>query len=159
VTQEIDENLDPTGMQKQMQAMMFGPDGMKTYLVYQTDKVIQSLGGGKEAMEAVLKNLDSTSSAGSNHRKGLIPNPNALLLIDLPGLAVQGLRMASAIPGLPVQINAEQLDNLKFEKSYIGISAATEKNAIRVKSRLPVEQVQALVSLGFFFQSLHQQNN
>lgn len=159
IKQEFDENADPTGMQKQMQAMMFGPEGMKSYLVYQSDKVIQSLGGGKEAMEAVLAKAGAASSAGGDHRKGLIANPNALLLLDLPGLVVQGLKMATVIPGLPIQINADQLDNLKFEKSYIGISAATEKNAIRVKSRLPVEQVQAMVAVGMFIQSLQQQNN
>jgi hypothetical protein len=161
VTQEFDENLDPTGMQKKMQAMMFGPEGMKSYLVYQTDKVVQSMGGGKDAMAAVLKKVDGTASAGgANHRKGLIPNPNVLVLLDLPGLAVQGLKMASAIPGLPIQIDASQLDGLKFEKSYIGFSAAAEKNAVRVKTRLPVEQVQALMAVGLFAQSLHQgQNN
>jgi hypothetical protein len=160
VTQEFDENLDPTGMQKQMQAMMFGPEGMKSYLVYQSDKVVQSMGGGKDAMAAVLKKVDGTASAGgANHRKGLIPNPNVLVLLDLPGLAVQGLKMASAIPGLPIQIDAGQLDSLTFEKSYIGFSAAAEKNAVRVKTRLPVEQVQALMAVGIFAQSLHQGRN
>jgi hypothetical protein len=68
------------------------------------------------------------------------------------------LRVAAGFPGLPVQIDAEQLDNLKFEKSFIGVSASADKNAVRVKTRVPVEQIQAFVSLGVFFQSLQQQN-
>jgi hypothetical protein len=159
VTQEFGENADPTGMQKKMQTMLFGPEGMKSYVVYQADKIIQSMGGGKEAMTAALKNLDSSTGTAADHRKGLIPNPNVLVLFDLAGLAVQGLRVASAIPGLPIPVTAEQLDELKFDRSFVGFSAAVDKNAIRVKSRIPVAQIQALASLGSLFQNMRQQQN
>ncbi len=156
LTMKFDESVDQGGMIQQVLGALFGPEGLKTRTVYQTDKVIQSMGGGKEAMAAVLKNIDGSASVSADHRKGLIADPNVLFLIDVPGLAVQALRIASAVPGLPVQIKAEQLDNLKFEKSFMGFSAAADKNAIRVKSRIPAAQIQALVQLGFFAQNLRQ---
>jgi hypothetical protein len=155
VKQEFDENADPTGMAQQMQAMMFGPDGMQTRVAYVQDKVIQTLGGGADAMAAVLKSLNSSGPVQPpTFRKGLIPNPNVLVLVDIPGLAIQGLKAASAIPGIPIPINTETLDSIKLEKSFVGFSAAADKNAVRVKSRVPVEQIQSLIAVVMFVQQM-----
>ncbi len=99
IKQEFDENADPTGQVKQMQAMMFGPNGMESRVVYMDDKFVQTMGGGKEAMTEALKSLNSSdsSSAVTQFRKGLIDSPNLLVMVDVPGLVVQGLRVASSI--------------------------------------------------------------
>ncbi|OAI54869.1 hypothetical protein AYO47_09785 [Planctomyces sp. SCGC AG-212-M04] len=160
VKQEFDDAADPTGQARQMQAMMFGPNGIQSRVVYQKDKFITTMGGGKEAMTEALKSVDGSakSEAVGQYRKGLIESPNLLFLVDVPGLAVQGMRVASAIPGVPLQINAAMLDSLKFDKSYMGFSAAAEKDAVRSKSRVPVEQLRSLFSLVMTMQAMQQQN-
>ncbi|MBX3441465.1 MAG: hypothetical protein KF774_03600 [Planctomyces sp.] len=155
VVQDFDENLDPTGMQKQMQGVMFGPEGLATRMLYQKGRVVSSLGGGKAALEAAVRNLDGTASGQIEAgRKGMIDDPNLLVLIDLPGLAMQGIKAASEIPGLPLPIDGQAVDNLKLPQSYIGFSAAVEPDAVRIKTRIPVEQAQSLIAIGFFFQQM-----
>lgn len=156
VTMEADEGNPQAAMAQQMISMIFGPAGMQSRVAYLSDKVVTSFGGGKAAMEEALKKVSAgaTSTQTSPHRKGLIASPNVLFLIDVPGLAMQGLKAASQIPGLPIPINAESLDNLKLEKSYIGFTAAADENAIRAKTRIPVTQVQSLVAVGLFIQQM-----
>ena len=160
VKQEFDDTADPTGQARQMQALMFGPNGMQSRVVYQKDKLIMSMGGGKDAMTEALKASDSAtkSEAVASFRKGLIESPNILFLVDVPGLAVQGMRVASGIPGVPLNINPAMLDSLKFDKSYMGFSAAAEKDAVRSKTRIPVEQLRSLFSLVMTAQAMQQQN-
>jgi len=128
--------------------------------VYQKDKFITTLGGGKEAMTEALKAVDSStkSDAVATYRKGLIESPNILFLVDVPGLAVQGLRVASGIPGVPLNINPAMLDSLKFDKSFMGFAAAAEKDAVRARTRIPVEQLRSLFSLVMTAQAMQQQN-
>jgi hypothetical protein len=148
VKQEFDETVDPTGQARQMQAMMFGPGGIQSRVVYQKDKFITTVGGGKEAMTEALKAVDgsATSAAVATYRKGLIDSPNILFLVDVPGLAIQGLRVASGFPGVP-PLKTEMLDSLKFEKSFMGFAAAAEKDAVRARTRIPVEQLRSIMSL------------
>jgi hypothetical protein len=137
---------------------MFGDEGIKYYLAYEMDKVIQTMGGGKDLMADALKGLKASDSVQpEGYRQGLIPNPNLLVLVDLPALAIQAMKAASGIPGLPISIDADALDNIKLEKSYIGFSAAVEKDALRAKTRLPAEQFQSMMAVGIFFQQMQAQ--
>ena len=117
-----------------------------------------TMGGGKEAMTEALKAADSAtkSEAVGTYRKGLIESPNILFLVDVPGLAVQGMRVASGIPGVPLNINPAMLDSLNFDNSFMGFSAAAEKDAVRSKSRVPVEQLRSLFSLVMTAQAMQQ---
>jgi hypothetical protein len=161
VKQEFDDTADPTGQARQMQALMFGQNGMQSRIVYQKDRFIVTMGGGKDGMTEALKAADSStkSDAVASFRKGLIESPNILFLVDVPGLAVQGMRVASGIPGVPLNINPAMLDSLKFDKSFMGFSAAAEKDAVRAKSRIPVEQLRSLFSLVMTAQAMQQQPN
>ncbi|HVJ67796.1 MAG TPA: hypothetical protein VM510_07430 [Caulifigura sp.] len=161
VKQEFDETSDPTGQARQMQAMMFGPNGIQSRVVYQKDRFVTSVGGGKEAMTEALKALDGSSGtpAVAQFRKGLIDSPNVLFLVDVPGLVVQGMRVASGIPGIPLNINNQMLDSLKFDKSFMGFTAAAEKDAVRAKTRVPVEQLKSIMSLVMTVQMMQQQQN
>jgi len=159
VKQEFDETVDPTGAARQTQALMFGPNGIQSRVVYQKDRFITSVGGGKESMMNALKAVDSTtkSEAVTKFRKGLIDSPNILFLVDVPGLLVQGMRVASTIPGVPLNINPAMLDSLKFDRSYMGFAAAAEKDAVRARTRIPVEQLRSIFSLVMTAQAMQQQ--
>jgi hypothetical protein len=160
IKQEFDEATDPTGMARQMQAMMFGPNGIQSRVVYLQDKFVTTMGGGKATMMEALKAVDgtATSPAVAQFRKGLIDSPNVLFLVDVPGLVIQGMKVASGIPGVPFNVNQQMLDSLKFDKSFMGFTAAAEKNAVRAKTRIPVEQLRSIFSLGMTWQAMQQQN-
>ncbi len=159
IKQEFSDEADPTGQARQMQAMMFGPNGMQSRVVYQQDRFITTLGGGKAAMTEALKAAESgpAAQAVALYRRGLIDSPNFLLLVDVPGFAVQGMRVASGIPGLPLNINTEMLDSLKFEKSFMGLAIAAEKDSVRCRTRIPVEQLRSIMSLVITAQAMQQQ--
>ncbi len=159
VRQEIDPAQDPTGgMMLMFQQAMFGPEGMQTRMVYLADKYIQSMGGGKQAMEDALERLEASDANDlGKHRGGLIPKPNMLFLMDLPGLVAQGLKAASTAPNLPIPLNPQQVNALRPARSFIGFTLAAEPNALRAKTRIPVEQVQGIMQVVMFFQQMRGQ--
>ncbi len=51
------------------------------------------------------------------------------------------------------------LDTLKFDKSFMGFSAAAETDAVRARTRIPVEQLRSLFGLVMTMQQMQMQNN
>jgi hypothetical protein len=153
--QEYPPELDPTGMQAKMQEVMFGPDGIATRIAYLEDAYVMAMGGGRETMESLLTSYDSKSNAEiSNHRRGLIAEPNILVLLDLPSLAVQGATALAAIPEFPIPIDTEALSVVPLETSYVGYSLACEPDSLRVQLAVPVEQLRGIAALVGFVQQL-----
>jgi len=148
ITQEFDPSLNPAGMQEKMQQMMFGPDGLVYRIAYLDDSHVMTVGGGREAMEELLKSIDGTPhSVVEPHRAGLITDVNLLLLGDMVKFAVQGLKAISEIPAFPLPLDSDRIDAFESEPSYVGFSLATEPNALRTKTVIPVEQMQGINSL------------
>lgn len=148
VKQEFSEELDPTGMQARIQQMMFGEQGMQSRLVYLNDKYASTLGGGQAAMAALLSDLNSSKSNGlKKPRADLMEKVNLLVFLDLPGLVARGLKAASHVEGIPLQINAEMIDSLNLPASFISYAAAAEPNQIRIQTRVPAEQLVGMAKL------------
>ncbi|MGD9857114.1 MAG: hypothetical protein AB7U20_19375 [Planctomycetaceae bacterium] len=154
VTQEFDPNLDPTGMQQKMLQAMFGPGGITSRIAYLDDAYVMAMGGGRDKMEAVLKSFDASPNRDLDRRRtGLIEQPNLLVLVDVPTLALKGLAAATEIPNLPIPIDADALAQLPIEPSFLGFSLAGETNALRVRAFIPDEQFRGILALvGFFKQ-------
>lgn len=150
--QEVDPANDPLGMQKKMLETMYGPNGMVTRIVILKDAIVQSVGGGKEAMEGLLKAVDAptaSSDARKPVREQLAKQANVLLLIDLPGSVANFVGSGS----LPIPVNPEQIKNAVGKRSYFGTSIVAEPQAVRAKSYLPIEQLQGIAQLVKVFQS------
>jgi hypothetical protein len=55
---------------------------------------------------------------------------------------------------LPLPLDANQLKELQSKPSYFGLSAATEPQGLRVKTVVPVEQMQGVAKIVMFVQNL-----
>lgn len=154
VKQEFSEELDPTGMQTRLQQIMFGEHGMQSRFVYLDDKYASTVGGGQQAMAALLSDLSSSRSNGlKKQRAELMENVNLLVFLDLPGLIAKGLKAASHVEGLPLQISAEMIDSLNLPASFISYAAAAESNQVRIQTRVPVEQMVGVAKLAMLIAS------
>ena len=151
VTTTSEDPEDPVGKQvQQMMKILYGPDGARTRVVYLKDRIVQSMGGGKQAMADTLQGQtgSATDTSVAKARGQLGTDANLVFLIDLPNLIKNVALLvaqsgASPIPMPPAKI----LEEVKLKESYLGISVATEARSIRSRAYLPVEQVQGLMRL------------
>lgn len=156
--QEVDEALDPLGIQKKIMQYMYGPEGMTQRIVYLEDKFVQAIGTDKKIMTDALAAIEGSDTAEnaalSATRKQLPAKANVLVMIDLPGTL---LRIATLVIGsgeLPIPIPPEALDSLKIEPSYLGFALATENQGLRAKTVVPVKQIQGIMKLVMFAQQM-----
>ena len=134
-----------------IQTAMFGPDGMTSRVAYLDKGYIQTMGGGKGAMEAALKTYKATSSASAAtaFQAKLLPASNLTWMLDLPTLAIRAAKVAGDF-GAQLPFEASELDGLEVTPSFMGGAVAVEKNAVRAKFTLPVEQAQNIAKLVMF---------
>jgi hypothetical protein len=146
VKQEVDD-----ANAAKMQEILFGADGMKSRIAYNDKGYIQTMGGGKPAMEAALKGFGASSStnAAVAFQKQLLPTSNVTWMLDLPSFAVKAAKLAPAF-GANLPFEASELDGLGVEESYMGGAIGIEKNAIRAKFTLPTAQAQNIAKLVIF---------
>ncbi len=153
VTQEINEELDPLGIQKQVMEALYGPEGQLTRIVYAPDHIIQTSGGGKEFLERTLAGLKTpvSNDALASTRTKLGADANLLVALDLPGMLVEILHLVAdnAPPGmLPLPPGA--LNNLEVERSYSGFTVTLGAGGVRAHSFMPVEQMHGIYKLVTF---------
>jgi len=165
VTYEVDTEKNPLGgLQQQMMAALYGPDGLVTRTVYLKDRLVQTSGGGKEAMTQALKSLESPASRTNGNRatftgmlEKLGEQHNFVLLLDLSRLVNQGLQLfAQSQAGAQLPIDTERLKDLETKPSFLGVSIKMEKTVLRSKLILPTEQLQGLTRLGLTLFSAQQ---
>jgi hypothetical protein len=162
-TYDLGPNLPPQLQQQleQMQQMMYGPDGNLTRYVYLDEMYLQSLGGGRRAVEETLKRIESGETNDASEQRGrLMEKSNLLLLVDVPGLAGGWMDMAGGmvaglgggqVPGLP------QLNQKPAAPSYVGLAAAAESNAVHAELHVPKEQIRGALTYVAMLQMLSQQ--
>lgn len=134
-----------------IQTAMFGPDGMTSRVAYLDKGYIQTMGGGKGAMEAAIKTYKapSSASAATTFQAKLLPASNLTWMVDLPTLAVRAAKLAGDF-GAQLPFEASELDGLEVTPSFMGGAVAIEKSAVRAKFTLPVEQAQNIAKLVMF---------
>lgn len=149
--QIVQMKVDDPQQQKLLDTI-FGPDGMMTRTVYLDDKIVQTFGGGKEAMAAALEQLKSPRQSNTNgpmqaERKELPTESNILALLDLPGIVAGAARVASRGGLFPVKLDDQFFNSLGIQKSYMGFAVAAESQGLRVKTHLPVTQLRGIAQL------------
>ena len=154
VKQQMDPNQPGAAMQAMMSGVMFGPNGIQSRMTALTDGLLQVQGGGKEAMEAALKDYEAKANSLTDAREGLSEEAHLLVLLDLPGLVSNGLLAASSVPGIPIPIKREAVEELEITRSYTSTSAVGEEHALRIQTKVPVKQFQGVMKLVGFFQQL-----
>jgi hypothetical protein len=127
---------------------------MTTRTVYLKDRLVQTIGGGKEAMSQALAGLEAKTSAGSasspmaQSRGKLAQKANLYVLFDLPGTigrAIQLVSESGALPFLP--IDPAMFNNPDARPSYMGMSVGTESAGLRVKTFIPLAQMQGIARI------------
>lgn len=148
VTLEIEagDGADPAQVEMAQQAMkvLFGEEGMVQRMVYLDNLVVQTIGGDQDSMKEALEAATAAKPAKrafDTTRAVLSPKANLLVMFDLPGTIVAAVNLISSSGALPESILPAGLDELEVGPSYIGLSAATEGQGIRVITHVPPEQV------------------
>jgi hypothetical protein len=161
VKTEVSEADNPflAAMMDRINSAMFGPDGMTTRVVYLKDRVIQTMGGGKQAMNDVLASLEKKASDGGKSpiqqtRARLAPKSNLVVLFDIPGTVARIMAMVVESQTVPIPVDPDAVKELQTKPSYFGLSAAAEPQGLRVKTVVPVEQMQGIAKIVKFFQDL-----
>ncbi|HUG18463.1 MAG TPA: hypothetical protein VMM56_05760 [Planctomycetaceae bacterium] len=150
VIQEFDESLDPTGLQKQMMQIMYGPEGAVSRVAYTDQFVAQTTGGGKEQMELLLKGLKTPSSdaAYEGARGQLLPKANILVMFDLAGTVGAALQAAIESGKFPIPVTEDQIESLGLKPSFLGFSVSTGKGSFEAKHFVEAEQIRGLYQIG-----------
>lgn len=147
--QEFSEDADPTGAQKAIMEVMFGPEGFQQRVLYQQNRVVQSMGGGKETLQDLVKALDQTPAKDSPVaavRKRFDEKTNVLVLADISRLMIGVLKVvANQNPSLP--IDADGLAELKLDPAYLGYSLTFEPNAAKSRVLVPVTAIQNIMQV------------
>jgi hypothetical protein len=158
VVQEFDETLDPTGLQRQMMQIMYGPEGAVTRIAYTENHVAQTTGGGKEQMEALLKSLKTPAAAEAfdRARQQLLPQANVVVMFDLAGIVGSALQAVIDSGTLPLPITEDQIDDLGLKPSFMGFSVSTGKSSIQAKHFIESEQIRGLYQIGVLGFGLYQ---
>ncbi|MDA0283319.1 MAG: hypothetical protein O3B86_08180, partial [Planctomycetota bacterium] len=108
--QTFDDEANPAAaMQNMFQEVLYGRNGMVQRLVVKEDDVmIQTIGGTGDTMKEALAAYDTTAGTGKSDnqesRSGLLEDANFVGLVDLPNLAIIGVRAALATGKLPLPI-------------------------------------------------------
>jgi hypothetical protein len=146
IKQEFNEEIDPTGLQKQMMEKMYGPGGAVTRMVYLDNYVVQTMGGGKEALEALLKSVKSPAKdeAAQATRSKLAPEANLVALVDLSGLLIRGVYIAAEAGFFDPSLIPE----FDIDRSYLGYSLAMSKKGIDIDAEIPAQQIRGLYLIG-----------
>ncbi len=156
---EVADNPFIGQMMERLNTIMFGPDGMTTRVVYLKDRAVQTLGGGKQAMTDVLaatdkKPSETTNAPLSQTRGKLSPKANLVFLFDIANTISKVVSMIVESQMLPIPLDADAVKELQSKASYLGISAGSEPQGLRVKTHIPVQQMQGIAKIVKFFQDV-----
>ena len=94
----------------------------------------------------------STKSAFIQARGQLGAKTNMVVLFDLPNTLAKILDLVVQAQVLPLPLDANQVKDLQSNPSYIGISAGTEPQGLRVRTVVPAAQMQGIAKIVMFFQ-------
>ncbi len=140
---EYSEAMDPTGLQRRIVSVMMGETGMQQRILYQSNRVVQTTGGGKAELEEMVKALDtvpSKSSPAAVARKQFDEKTNVLALVDISRITM-GVLKAIAANNKDAPINIQALSGLKQEPSYLGYSLTLEPNGAKSRLVIPLKLI------------------
>jgi len=157
-----DDGSNPlAAMQQRMTSVLFGPEGMETRTVYLKDRFVQTVGGGKKQMTEALASLEkppegSKSPPPQQARARLGAKANLVILLDLPNLIAKAASIMVESGQLPLPIDPDDVKALQGKPSFLGLGAATEPQGLRVKTQVPLEQMQGVAKIVDYMQRLFQ---
>ncbi len=156
ITQKVDANQPGAATQSMITGLMFGAKGLQTRMTALSDGYLQIQGGDKDTMAAALKAYEAKSNSLTEARAGMADESHLLMLLDLPGLMRNGMLAATTIniPGVAIPFQRAAVEDLQISPSYTAVTAVGEEHAVRIKTKVPVEQFQGVLKLVGFVRGL-----
>ena len=155
--QTIPDGLDPTGMQKKINEKLYGPDGMVQRLVLKENVMLQTMGGGLDAMKQLVGSAEWQDETLLSARARQHEKSNMIILVDLPNSVYKFAKLIIGTGALPIPIQSEQIEGLELPVSYSGFSLAMEENRLSTSTNISVESFQGFVRMAMFVQQMRQQ--
>jgi hypothetical protein len=155
--QTIPDGLDPTGMQKKINEKLYGPDGMEQRLLLKEEVMLQTMGGGLDAMKQLVESADWKDETLLSARARQHEKANVIVLVDLPNSIYKFAKLIIGTGALPIPIQSEQIQGLDLPVSYSGFSLAMEENRLSTSTNISVESFQGFVQMAMFVQQMQQQ--
>lgn len=163
VSVEATDDADPDVAQAlAIGSQLLGSEGQLTRVAYLQDKVVQTSGGGRKTMEEALAALDKLDLAAGRQEsfqqvcEKLGEQNNLIALADLPGAVAKVIDMVLESGIFPIPIDDQAIKDLKLRPSYVGVSLATERQGVRVRTYLPTQQVAGIAGLVKIYLDLSQ---
>ena len=155
--QTIPDSLDPTGMQKKVNEKLYGPDGMVQRLLLKGDVMLQTMGGGLDAMQQLAEASEWQDETLLSARARQHEKANVIVLVDLPNSVYKFAKLIIGTGTLPIPIQLEQIEGLELPASYSGFSLAMEENRLSTTTNISVESFQGFVLMAMYVQQMRQQ--
>lgn len=148
----ITDDAPNADQQRAVMDLLYGESGAETRSAYLKDKIVQSTGGGKAAMEAALKAAETpvrTLPASIEAvRAKLGAKPCFIGLADIANLAVKGLGISSKTQGSPLPFDVEKVtEGLEIAPSFTGFGVEVQDAAVSLKTVVPVDQMKGIGQL------------
>ena len=155
--QTIPDGLDPTGMQKKINEKLYGADGMVQRMLIKDDVMLQTMGGGLDAMKQLVESPEWQDETLLNARARQHEKANVIVLVDLPNSGYKFAKLIVGTGALPIPIQPEQIEGLELPASYSGFSLAMEENRLSTTTNISVESFQGFVLMAMYVQQMRQQ--
>ena len=151
------EGVDPAvgeeiqKMQKRMQELLLGADGMTQRVVIKDGHIVQGFNGDQELMKAAIAAFDAptteTTSVMQTSRARLMENANVVALVDLASIMLTGVKIADSIEEVPLNLPADQLRMLKVAPSYVGFGLGTGPRSVEVRTEVPAATIKGIMQI------------
>ncbi len=152
IDQELPPALDPLGIQRRINAKLYGQDEITQYLVFRDDTNLQTMGGGTDSMKQLMT-ADSWTDPGLLAARQRFPDQASLIVLgDLPEFIINMGRLMLESGALPIPIEAETLAGFEVPPSYAGFSVTAEPQHLHARTVIPVGTVQAFAKIAQFAQ-------
>ncbi len=150
--QEIKPSMDPFGIQQAVNDRLYGPRGITQRLVYQEGRLLQTLGGGTDAMRQLIASSDWTDQDLLAAREQMPETANLLILADIPSFLQNVVQLIVESGKLPLPLDEDRLASLQLPSSYSGFSIATKTNRLQFRAVISAKTMQGFAQLGVFVQ-------
>lgn len=143
----------PQLWQKFLQGLFRGNEAGTMRVGYLPDALVETVGGGSEAMTEALQGLGGGkagaaapkgNAAFSGPRGRVAPTANIVMVVDAAALSGELMRVAADILGSTIPVQSDQVKKLGLKRSYMALSVAAEEKGIRLKAHIPTNQLQSM---------------
>ncbi|WP_437187352.1 hypothetical protein SH668x_000743 [Planctomicrobium sp. SH668] len=144
----VDDNANTASQRKFLETFM-GKEGLSSRYLYESDRVISTVGGGEAAMKSLVKSMATRKiNELQNDRERLPKEANLFAFVDFPRQSGAALSLISKLDEMPIKVDSRMVNSLNLKPSFVGVAIGSEENQLQAEIYVPVEQIIGTVKLG-----------